>query len=248
MRWLISCLRCGHSWRIETQQMEKGLPPARSAKCPKCHDDTLMYKKCELLPDSPQKQDMNSTNAPTHSTDSPAIMNTIQDAEKKVVTILPIPRDAVEHPTDVTRDTLERIVGGFAAMCVEEKRLRRITLTISGYDDDPRELYEIPEVCAWARDAYKSLPSLWFFLDAASRDRFIGWLCGPVARKNIESSDFLQQLNNKRIECAGVSIASSSGFFERAGASKEMVSAFYFQELGKRAGTTDVKKWWQFWK
>jgi hypothetical protein len=47
--------------------MEKGLPPAQSAKCPKCHDDTLMYKKCELLPDSPQKQDVNSANAPTHS-------------------------------------------------------------------------------------------------------------------------------------------------------------------------------------
>ena len=169
-------------------------------------------------------------------------MNATQDAERRIVTVLPIPRDAVEHVSDVTRDTLERIVGGFAATCVEERRLRKITLMISGYDSDPRELYEIPEVCAWARDAFKSLPSLWFFLDDASRDRFIGWLCGPVAQKDIQSPDFLQRLDTTREWIAVSSTAASSDFLERAGASKEMASTFYFQELNKRPGTTDVKQ------
>ena len=176
-------------------------------------------------------------------------MNTTQDAEKRVVTVLPIPRDAIEHPSDVTRDALEKLVGGFAVTCVKEGRLHKITLTISGYDNDPRELYEIPEVCAWARDTFKSLPSLWFFLDEDSRYRFVGWLCGPVARKDIQSRDFLQRFDNKRMECAVASDAASSDFLERAGASKEMVSIFNFQELNKRPGTTQVKKkWWQFWK
>jgi predicted nucleic acid-binding Zn-ribbon protein len=61
MKWLINCLRCGHSWNVETQYVEKGLPPAQSVKCPNCHDDTFMYKKCELLNDSAQKQDKERT-------------------------------------------------------------------------------------------------------------------------------------------------------------------------------------------
>lgn len=151
-------------------------------------------------------------------------MNTTQDAEKRVVTVLPIPRDAVEHPSDVTRDALERwLVGGFAATCVKEGRIHKITLTISGYISDPRELYEIPEVCAWARDTFKTLPSLWFFLNDDSQYRFVGWLCGPVAREYIQSRDFLQRFDNKRMECAVASTAASSDILERARASKEMV-------------------------
>jgi hypothetical protein len=174
-------------------------------------------------------------------------MNTTQDSEKWVVKL---PRDAVEHSSDANRAILENIFSGIASSCVKEGRLRKITLMISGYDNDPRELYEIPEVCDWARDAFKFLPSLWFFLDEDSQYAFIGWLCGPVAQKDIQSQDFLQRFNNRRMECASASIAASSDFLERAGASKQMVSAFYFQELNKRAGITDVKqkKWWQFWK
>jgi hypothetical protein len=49
MKWSIHCLRCHYSWNIETQGMENGLPPAGSVECPRCHDATLMNKKCELL-------------------------------------------------------------------------------------------------------------------------------------------------------------------------------------------------------
>lgn len=71
MKWLINCLRCRYSWYIETQHMEKGLPPAQSLKCPNCYDDTLTNKKYELLKDSPQKQGMDRTNTSTSRTDSP---------------------------------------------------------------------------------------------------------------------------------------------------------------------------------
>lgn len=147
--------------------------------------------------------------------------------------IVRVPRDVIEHTQDGTQAILASCFGGIAASCVKEGRLHKITLTISGYDSDPRELYEIPEVCTWARDTFKALTSLWFFLDDDSRDRFIGWLCGPFTHKDIQSSDFIQQLNNKRMECAVTSFAAASDFLERNGASKEMISNFYFQAMNK---------------
>jgi hypothetical protein len=125
-------------------------------------------------------------------------MSTTEDAENIVVIMLPIPRDAVEHPSDVTRDALERLVSGFAATCVKEGKLRKITFRISGYDNDPRKLYEIPDVCAWARDTIKFLPSLPFFLDDDSEYRFVAWLCGPVSRKEIESRQFQERFQETR--------------------------------------------------
>ena len=227
VKWRIKCLGCGYSWQTEAENI-RGLPPRHSALCPQCQDESVMFKTFELLTEERAAM-------PPSEDAGVAPMNTTQDAEKRAKTVVPIERDAVEHPSDVTRDNFERLVGGFAAMCVREGRLHKITLTISGYDSDPRELYEVPDVCAWARDTFKSLPSLWFFLDDDSQYAFSGWLCGPVARRDIQSRDFLQRLDNKRMECAGASIAASSGFLERAGASKVMVSNFYLQE-NRRAG------------
>ncbi len=166
-------------------------------------------------------------------------MITTQAAETWIVKV---PRETIEHPTDANRAILENIFGGIIASCVKEGRLRKITLTITGYGSDPRELYEIPEICTWASDTFKFLPSLWFFLDDDSQDRFVGWLCGPVAQQDIQLPDFLYRLNHKRMECATASTAASSDFLERAAASKETVSTFYLQQLNKRANTTDRRK------
>lgn len=43
-------------------------------------------------------------------------------------------------------------------------------LNINGYDDDPRELYEIPEVVAFIRKAILKNPELFYFLDEESKD------------------------------------------------------------------------------
>jgi DNA-directed RNA polymerase subunit RPC12/RpoP len=172
-----------------------------------------------------------------------------------VFTVLPVSRDAVEHRTAARQDELERLVGGFAALCVKEKRLRKMTLTISGYDLDPRELYEIPEVCAWAKDTIKALPVLPFFLDDPSRDRFIGWLCGPVPRDEIQTGAFQGRYRETARKCtAGLTVASSD-FLRRAGADTELISEFYKQEIqrfqempGAARRRTPRRKWWQFWK
>jgi hypothetical protein len=155
---------------------------------------------------------------------------------KKVVSLFPILREEIECLSDANRQELETKVLEFATLCVLEGKLRKLTLTISGYDHDPRELFEIPEVCAWAKDAYRFLPGLWFFLDDAARDRFVGWLCGPFTRKEIEKSDFLQRLDEKMTECMEYSVAASADILEKAGATKEMISAFYVQEMRDHAG------------
>jgi uncharacterized protein YbaR (Trm112 family)/DNA-directed RNA polymerase subunit RPC12/RpoP len=159
-------------------------------------------------------------------------MNTATNPENWIVRI---PREAVEHLSDTNRSVVENIISGIAGMCVQEKRLRKITMTISGYDNDPRELYEIPEVCAWARETNRSQPSLWYFLDEDSQYRFIGWICGPASLKDIQSQEFLNRFDSQKIECAVKSTAAFADILEKAGASKSLISQFYFQDMKQRA-------------
>jgi DNA-directed RNA polymerase subunit RPC12/RpoP len=159
-------------------------------------------------------------------------MNTATNPENCIVRIS---REAVEHLSDTNRSVVENIVSGIAGMCVQEKRLRKITMTISGYDNDPRELYEIPEVCAWARETNKIMSGLWFFLDEDSQYRFVGWLCGPASLNGIQSSEFQKRFDAQKMECAVKSTAASADVLEKAGASKSLISQFYFQDMYKRA-------------
>jgi hypothetical protein len=132
---------------------------------------------------------------------------------------------------------------------IAEGRPSKAELTISGYDDDPRELYEIPEVCQWAKWIVKEFPVLPFFLTDTALDRFVCWLCGPVSRKALTTPEFTKKFTDMRIECAGIAIAESSGFLVRLGADGPTVSKFYFQIMADRATKRqEQKKWWQFWK
>lgn len=162
---------------------------------------------------------------------------------KIVVSLFPILREEVECLSDANRQELETKVLEFATLCVLEGKLRKLTLTISGYDHDPRELFEIDEVCAWAKDVYRFLPGLWFFLDDAARDRFVGWLCGPFTHGDVETDDFLQRLDEKMMECMEYSVAASANILEKAGATKAMISAFYVQEMRDHAGKSGKFPW-----
>lgn len=46
-------------------------------------------------------------------------------------------------------------------------------MTVSGYDDDPRELSEIPEVKAWFRKVQKAFPYLPIFLAEFSLNQYL---------------------------------------------------------------------------
>ena len=46
---------------------------------------------------------------------------------------------------------------------------------ISGYDDDPRELYQIPEVVSFIKDLNSNLPFWLYFVNTADK-RFFSWM------------------------------------------------------------------------
>lgn len=51
-----------------------------------------------------------------------------------------------------------------SSVCVELEGHFIPSLTISGYDDDSRELFEIPEVCRYLRGLDHEWPFWFFFL------------------------------------------------------------------------------------
>lgn len=61
---------------------------------------------------------------------------------KKMVFVLPIPRAQLTVPVDPAFHAFfrERLADGI-----------KVAFSIDGYDTDPRELFEVPEVCIWMR-------------------------------------------------------------------------------------------------
>ena len=56
-----------------------------------------------------------------------------------------------------------------------EAAFHRYVFLISGYDDDPRELYQIPEVVSFIKDLNSKLPFWLYFINTADK-RFFSWM------------------------------------------------------------------------
>ena len=56
-----------------------------------------------------------------------------------------------------------------------EAAFQRYVFLISGYDDDPRELYQIPEVVSFIKDLNSKLPFWLYFVNTADK-RFFSWM------------------------------------------------------------------------
>lgn len=52
---------------------------------------------------------------------------------------------------------------------------QRIRFTVNGYDEDPRELFEIPEVRDWLRKVHDLWPH-WFYFCSLGRDSSLIWI------------------------------------------------------------------------
>jgi hypothetical protein len=117
------------------------------------------------------------------------------------VATLAIPRSSVEHPSETTRDELNKLVDEIATLCVKDGTIIKISPTIDGFNKDKRELFEIPEVCAWARDTLDQLPALFHFLTKASQDYFVVWSCGPMSRKDLASPKYQGLFAEKQARC-----------------------------------------------
>ena len=77
---------------------------------------------------------------------------------------------------------------------------------ISGYDDDPRELYQIPEVVSFIKDLNSKLPFWLYFVNTGDK-RFFSWmiacLCQAMSLDQDEETiyaDFNADVYNDLIE------------------------------------------------
>jgi len=62
-----------------------------------------------------------------------------------------------------------------------EVAFQRYVFLISGYDDDPRELYQIPEVVSFIKDLNSKLP-FWLYFINTSDKKFFSWMIACLCR------------------------------------------------------------------
>ena len=87
-----------------------------------------------------------------------------------------------------------------------EAAFQRYVFLISGYDDDPRELYQIPEVVSFIKDLNSKLP-FWLYFVNTSDKKFFSWmiacLCQAMSLDQDEETiyaDFDAEAYNDLIE------------------------------------------------
>jgi hypothetical protein len=118
--------------------------------------------------------------------------------ERKVTLFLyPVDRQSVETRSEKEIISIKDYIKDITTVSIAKQRLNRFKLTISGYDNDARELYEIPEVCVWARDCFQKIPYLLYFLDDASTYPFVSWILGPISKAVAFSKEFESTFSTK---------------------------------------------------
>ena len=148
--------------------------------------------------------------------------------------VIPIERKDIEIPSIVGRQHLDQNVDRLARLWIAEERPNRAELMIGGYHDDPRELYEIPEVCAWAKHAVNEIPVLPYFLTSTSLDRFTGWLCGPLTKDELMTNEFRERFIQTKNTIFDDAVKNPSSYFNHKGANKSTISKIYSQILANQ--------------
>jgi len=139
-----------------------------------------------------------------------------------VIQTLSIPRHEIEtNPSSI--DCLMGAVDLAAEATVKEGKRHLIEITISGYGTDPRELFEIPEVCDWAKRAFELAPSLYYFLTVDCQYRFVGWLCGPISKAEVSSASFQKRFAEQRMSFIAKGVIHGEDVLLRHGADKRLI-------------------------
>ena len=87
--------------------------------------------------------------------------------------VLQISQDAIQNcDTSEYETLLHGITGSLQSF---EVAFQKYVLLISGYDDDPRELYQIPEVVRFIKDLNSKLPFWLYFVNTGDK-RFFSWM------------------------------------------------------------------------
>ncbi|WP_145052503.1 hypothetical protein [Paenibacillus xylanexedens] len=80
------------------------------------------------------------------------------DLDEAAIVFLDISREHVE------KGRLEQFLREFARF--SKKKMRgKISLGFNGYDDDPREVYQIPEIRSWTKRLVTNVPHIFYLLN-----------------------------------------------------------------------------------
>jgi len=87
--------------------------------------------------------------------------------------VLQIAQEAIQNCD--TSEYVNMLHGATGTVQSFESVFQKYVLLISGYDDDPRELYQIPEVVSFIKDLNSKLPFWLYFVNTADK-RFFSWM------------------------------------------------------------------------
>ena len=88
-------------------------------------------------------------------------------------TVLQISQEAIQNCE--TSEYVTLLHGATGTVQSFESAFQKYVFLISGYDDDPRELYQIPEVVSFIKDLNSKLPFWLYFANTADK-RFFSWM------------------------------------------------------------------------
>ena len=94
-------------------------------------------------------------------------------------TVLQIPQEAIQNCE--TSEYVTLLHGITDSLQSFEAAFQRYVFLISGYDDDPRELYQIPEVVSYIKDLNSKLP-FWLYFVNTSDKKFFSWMIACLCR------------------------------------------------------------------
>ena len=95
------------------------------------------------------------------------------NSQQSDYTILQIPQEAIQNCN--TSEYVALLHGATGSLKSFETAFQRYVFLISGYDDDPRELYQIPEVVSFIKDLNSKLPFWLYFVNTGDK-RFFSWM------------------------------------------------------------------------
>ena len=94
-------------------------------------------------------------------------------------TVLQIPQEAIQNCD--TSEYVTLLHGATRSLQQFEAAFQRYVFLISGYDNDQRELYQIPEVVSFIKDLNSKLP-FWLYFVNTSDKRFFSWMIACLCR------------------------------------------------------------------
>ena len=142
-----------------------------------------------------------------------------------IIIRLSVPRKEIET-IPISPESMLRAIDILAENAIKERRAYLLELKIGGYGDDKRELFEIPEVCQWARNAFTFAPAIWYFMNKAGQWHFLGWLCGPVAKSQANSPEFLEILDKQKMESVVNGITKGEELLRKHGADSTLLETY----------------------